>query len=319
MEYKLVKQTVKEWIHTANWHNIVIYLIFVVVSTLFWFMMKLNEEIQRDYTVPVQIENLPEGMTMLRTEALEFNVTVKDKGSSLIKYELGKDAILKLDYNDILHKGNLIHLSQQQMLLAFRNLFGQDKILSFKPDSLLIPFTTLSPKKVAVNIDYNSIVTKPQYVISNIILSPDSVELYSSTEIDDNLKSVNVQSLNLSNISDTTIVSAKVIVPAGVISKPENVKIKMCIVPLITAKKPVNVDVINVPEGRNVVTFPSNVEVSYLVPMDYFKSDNIYIKIRADYANRNSLTSKLPVIITEYSNILRNLTLSADSVEFLIE
>ena len=49
MEYKLIKQTVKEWIHTANWHNIVIYLIFVVVSTLFWFMMKLNEEIQLDY------------------------------------------------------------------------------------------------------------------------------------------------------------------------------------------------------------------------------------------------------------------------------
>ena len=99
----------------------------------------------------------------------------------------------------------------------------------------------------------------------------------------------------------------------------ETVDVKICVVPLITGRKNVTISTINIPVGRKLVLFPSSVDVSYLIPLDYYKSDKVQLDICADYENRNSITSKIPLSIVSNSSVIKNITLSADSVEYLIE
>ena len=319
MNYRQIKSNITQWIASTNGHNIFTYLLFVIVATLFWFLTKLNEEVQKDISLPVTIENIPDGVTLLRSEPVVFNITLKDKGSSLIKYFFDEKTELKLNYLDINSGDNKLKISQQDALSAVRSIFGQAQIVSLKPDSVYIPYTSLPPKKVTVTANCTNIITEPRFVVSKIIVSPDSVNIYSTTNIPQEINSLITKPINLSNICDTTTVTVDLISPKGVMAKPNKVNVTICVVPLVKDSKQISVKPINIPEGRNLVTFPSNVDVSYLVPMDYFKSENIKISLVADFDQRNSTTSKIPLRIDVNSTILKNVTMSTDSVEYIIE
>lgn len=319
MNYKEIEDSFLKWISSTTGHNIFTYLIFVIISALFWCLTTLNEEVQKDISVPVVIENVPENVTLMRNEPIKFNLTIKDKGSSLIKYSLGKNTTLKINFLDVKINDNTIKISQQQALSSFRELLGQAQIISFKPDTILVPFTTLPPKRVSVNINNESIITGPGYVISDIRMSPDSVDLYSSKPIPSELKAIKTTPIVLNNISDTTKVAVNLNTPKGIFSKPNSVSVTICVVPLVKGNKNVTITTVNTPENKKIVTFPSNVNVTYLVPMDYYKSDDISVTVVADFLRHNSVTSKIPLTIESHSNLLQNVSIVTDSVEYIIE
>ena len=92
MNISQFRDSITAWISSATGKNILIYLIFVVVSTLFWLLMSLNDEVQKELAIPLKIEGLPENVTLLRNSPIVLDVTVQSKGSSLIKYDFGKEA-----------------------------------------------------------------------------------------------------------------------------------------------------------------------------------------------------------------------------------
>lgn len=319
MNYKELEDSFFKWISSTTGHNIFTYLIFVIISALFWCLTTLNEEVQKDISVPVVIENVPDNVTLMRNEPIKFNLTIKDKGSSLIKYSLGKNATLKINFLDVKLNENTLKISQQQALSSFRDLLGQAQIISFKPDTILVPFTTLPPKRVPININNESIMTDPGYVISDIRISPDSVELFSSKPISSELMSIRTNPIVLNNISDTATIAVNLATPKGIFAKPDKVNVTICVVPLIKGNKNIAVTPVNMPENRKIVTFPSTVNVTYLVPMDYYKSDDISINVVADFSKHNPATSKIPLTIESHSNLLQNVAITTDSVEYIIE
>lgn len=319
MNYKELEDSFFRWVSSTTGHNIFTYLIFVIISALFWCLTTLNEEVQKDISVPVVIENVPDNVTLMRNEPIKFNLTIKDKGSSLIKYALGKKATLKINFFDVKLNENTLKISQQQALSSFRDLLGQAQIISFKPDTILVPFTILLPKRVPININNESIMTGPGYVISDIRIKPDSVDLFSSKPISSELTSIHTNPIVLNNISDTVTIAVNLATPKGIFAKPDKVNVTICVVPLIKGNKNIAVTPVNMPENRKIVTFPSTVNVTYLVPMDYYKSDDIAINVVADFSKHNSATSKIPLTIESHSNLLQNVTITTDSVEYIIE
>lgn len=319
MNISQLRDKISAWISSATGKSILIYLIFVVVSTLFWFLMSLNDEVQKDLSIPIRIEGLPENVTLLRNTPIVLEATLQSKGSSLIKYNFGNEANLSFRFNEIKDTNKRLKISKQLLQSALHTVLGQGQLVSFKPDSIIVPFTTLPPHKVPVLIDYKNITTQPQYVISNIIVSPDSVNLYSQENISEKVNTVTVEKLSIKNVSDTTVLQAKIVTPSGIMAEIDTVDVKICVVPLITNNKTVPIFAKNVPAGRHLVLFPSSINVSYLIPMDYYKTDRVQIEINADYENRNSKTSKIPLSIISNSSVIKNVTISADSVEYLIE
>lgn len=319
MNVKSVKENVDSWLSSADGHNILVFFVFVIISALFWILMALNDEIQKDISIPVKIENVPEDVTMLYSESMKFDLSVRDKGSALLKYQLGKRAELKFDFASLRASRNQLVINTQDAATALRNIFGQGAITSINPDSIVIPFTRIAPVKVAVDINLSDINTNPRFVISDIIISPDSVLLYSTSDDAIGYTSITTLPITLKEIDDTVSVCAKISTQSGFYPQPEEVNVTFCVVPLITAHRKVDITIINAPENKTVVTFPAQADVSYLVPMDFFKSDDLSIAIVADYEKRSFITPKLPLRIESHSDIIRNVTLDVDSVEYLIE
>ena len=60
-------------------------------SFCFLVFLSLDSEQQRDYDVPVEIENVPDSITMLGRVPSSLNVSVQGKGYQLIRF-MGQDA-----------------------------------------------------------------------------------------------------------------------------------------------------------------------------------------------------------------------------------
>ena len=81
----------------------------------------------------------------------------------------------------------------------------------------------------------------------------------------------------------------------------------------------VPVKVKNTPRNENVITFPSEVEASFLVPFSMYRK-HVSMEAVADY-NDIKITgnNKIAVVIEDCPTLCNNISLSQDSVEYIIE
>ncbi len=283
--------------------------------------MSLNDEIQRDYELPVTIAGLPDDMTLLSShgETPIVNVSIRDKGANHLSRQFMKSNSLKIDYRDFNNiDNNRLTLSEAQLNTSLRQLFGSTAtIVTQTPDSLSISYTTLPPVKVPVVIKSN-ITPKPQYTISGPVRGTvDSVLIFSSSPVSGKIKAVFTDMIHAEGISDTTTVTAGLQVPAGCRAVPEEIKVTIPVEPLISKTFSIPVEPINNPEGTSMVTFPSAVSFSCLVPMSIFNSAGFPIKAYADYNKRSDNMIKLEMSLLPDNYI--NGTLSPSSVEYILE
>jgi len=283
--------------------------------------MSLNDEVQRDYELPVTIVGLPGDMTLLTPhgETPAINVSIRDKGVNHLSRQFMKNNTLKIDFRDFTNvDNNRLTLSESQLNTSMRQLFGGTaSIITQSPDSLSINYTTLPPIKVPVIIKSN-IVPKPQYTINGPIkCSTDSVLIFSSDPTKNHITALFTDMVNLDGISDTTKLTAKLNIPVGCRAVPEEITITVPVEPLVSKTFTIPVEPLNNPEGTTIITFPSSVSFSCLVPMSLFNSAGYPVKAYADYNNRsgNTILLELSLLPDNYLNG----TISPQSVEYILE
>lgn len=307
---------------TARGKNILTFLIFLLISTLFWFMMVLNDDVQRDYKVKLEIEDLPDNVTILTKLPENIDVSVIGKGRSFIKFDWGAaDPILRVKYSDLADRGdNRMALSEQNLSSAVRDIFGTaTQVSSTKPDSLSLKYTTRPGDKLPlfVNLDVQA---SPEYIIyEKPIVDVDSVYVYSVRGIPSSVISVRTEQMSLRNLSDTTIVDARVIAPAGTRVVPETVSVTIPVQPLVSKSQTVDIKVVNVPRGWSLLTFPSAVQISYLLPMSLYSSDYYSPNAVVDYLDINPSRSSVTVDIQGVPDYYRSVMVNPSSVEYVID
>lgn len=177
--FEKLKSQAKVVMDEVRGRNVGTFLVFLLVSFLFWVLMALNDDIQRDFVVPVKLENVPSDVTLLTSEPTSLNLTIKDKGSSLIRYALGSNPILTFNFNDIAVGNNRIVITRQKANNAIRGVFGQAQVMALNPDSISVPYTRRPPRTVKVRLNTEDIAAAPQFMVSGkITFSPDTVSLY---------------------------------------------------------------------------------------------------------------------------------------------
>lgn len=321
LKVRNIYYNLKEGLRTSKGRNILTFFIFLAISTVFWFLLALNDDIQKDYHIPVVLDGFPEDLTLLSGYDPSLNVTVKDKGSSLIRYEWGNTPTIKLRYDDFKNTSDSILIfSGSQLNSALRGVFGTAaSIVSIKPDSLKFAYTTNPAIKVAVSIDCD-IHTQPQYAYGgHPLASVDSILLFSNSPDRYKIHSISTKPIILGDLADTTEVTAILDVPGGMRAVPSTISVKFPVEPLVAKKQSVPVEVINVPMGQKIVTFPSITEVSYLIPKSMYNMGNAHIRATVDYNDIHTNETSLYISLSKLPAYFRNPSLSPDHVEYVIE
>lgn len=206
---------VKEGLRTVKGRNALTFLIFLAISAVFWVLMALNDEVQHDYRLKLKLAGFPDNMTIISGANPTVSVSVKDKGSALMKFTWNTQPELTVNYDEFSKAGdhNLL-MTQAQLNSAVRNIFGSSAtIIAVRPDSLSLHYTTNPGVPVKVRIDADVRPAPSAVAFGRVTLSTDTVMLYSNSKERSRIKTLTTQPIILTGLTDTAHVSAALIVP----------------------------------------------------------------------------------------------------------
>lgn len=308
-------------LRTTKGRNILTFLVFLAISAVFWVLLALNDDVQHDYNINVQLEGFPEHVTILSGYNPSLSIAVKDKGSSLLRFELGNHPTMKLRFDDFINTDDsVLTIRAAQLNSAVRGVFGTAaSIVAVRPDSLKIIYTTNPGIKVPVIVDCD-IHTQTQYAYAgHPIVNVDSVMVFSNSPDRYKTHSVHTRPVVLADLTDTTTVDVSLNVPQGMRAIPSSINVTFPVEPLVAKQQKVPVEVVNVPFGERVVTFPSITEVSYLIPKSMYHAENATIRATVDYNAIHRGEKSLYITLSKLPSYFRNPVLTPDHVEYVIE
>lgn len=304
--------------------NALTFFVFLIISTVFWFLMALNDEVQHDFRLPVSLSGFPEDLTIISGATATVNVTVKDKESSLMKFAWGGMPQLRLAYDEFLKSGeNSLVFSVNQLNSAVRGAFGPTAtVLAVRPDSLNLTYTLNPGVKTRVSVDVDAR-TQPQCIqYGPVTMSPDSVMLFSNSKELYSVAELETAPVVLRDLADTTVVEARLVVPDGMRAIPATVTLSVPVEPLVSKTRRVELQVVDAPAGHRLVPFPSVVEVSFLMPKSLYNKENSPVRAFVEYPAvmpDGASSSSLPVRVGVMPPYYRNVQVSPAAVEFVIE
>ncbi len=153
------------------------------------------------------------------------------------------------------------------------------------------------------------------------VFSPDSVTIYSVGSAGSGLNAIATEPIRLSGLNATTTVRVRLVTPPRTRAIPDSVDVTFRVEPLIVKTRRVVIEPVNVPAGIKLITFPAQVNVSYMLPASIYKHSSPQFRVVADYRqiDRSAPTHNMRLRLVDVDENLQNVYLSTDSAEYIIE
>ena len=305
---------------SSKFRSLLTFGVFVGISAMFWLILTLNDSVQDGCIVSVRISNKPDSVTFISDVPKTIHVEVRDKGSSLMRSMWLKTPTVNLNFRELADDGQLI-CSRSDMMAALKETFGSSAtIVSSSLDSLRLVYTDRPGKAVPVAVSVKASAHAGYYVYGQPASEPTRVTAYGPREIIDTLTRVFTKAYVESDLSESRSFTADLKSIRGVRLIPSTVQIKVNVEPLVAKEDMVTVVAENVPHDENLLLFPSNVRVSYYVPMSEFDDDRKAVRVVVDYndvaAHRGE---RIPLRIEPVKGVNAvNPRLQSDSVEYTL-
>lgn len=311
----------KARLRTPRGRSFLTFMVFLGISAVLWFVLVINDEVQRELRCSVKIVNKPDSVTIISDLPEAINVSVRAKASMLLKHHYASAPTISIDFPTFRHR-NRLTLGSTEMRGIVRNIFGaSSQVLNVAPDSINLLFTTRKPLRLPVKVDAKTSVS-PQCTLSGAI-EPliDSVDVYSLKPLPSNIRYVYTEPIRYDNLDKTEIVAVKLIAPAPETKvSPSQIDVKIPVEPLISKSRKVIVNPVHVPASLRMSTYPPTVEVYYMVPMSLYNDISPDFIVEADYDDvKHAAHSMIPLKLRHIPSEFQNVYLSTDSVEYVIE
>lgn len=297
-----------------------LFLVFVCVSTLFWFILALNDSAQDHFNVNIKIVNKPDSVTFISDVPEKLLVNVSDKGTNLWRNGHLKHPSINIDFK-VYSADGVLRYSYNDIISALHESFGNSaSITSVSLDSLQLFYTSNPGKQVPVVVKSNIYPASGSIMEGIVTSNPASVMVYGNKDVLDTIQYVTTEMLTLREVSETTEMDVKLNRIRNARSIPSKVVVTVPIEPLVRKEALVTVEASNVPTGEELLIFPSKVPVEYYVAMSRLNDDedkNIHLVVDYNDIGKNN-SSKLGITSVKFPERLKNLRLSMDSVEYAI-
>lgn len=296
--------------------NFSVFLVFVCIAAIFWFIITLNDEVQENFEIGVQIDNVPDSVTFITMPPSKIHVVVRAKGGILVQHVFSGKKALHFNFEEF-ESDNRFVVTRNTLNSSLRHLFGSDAVISsMTPDSISLLFTKLPGRELPVELTYDVTAAPGMVVLPNPELSQNTTLLYSTERID-TISRIFTQKVVLRNLDKTTTVSVPLVPLPGTRLKPGSVNVTFSVEQMVRKESEVPVTVDKLPPGKDILFFPARVKVAYYVPMSLYNADVSGLKVEASYSDAlYSPTEKVAVKITGKPSYMSQVELLTDSVEY---
>ena len=318
-----VLATVRNFLFSRANREFLIFLFFLTLSGVFWLLMTLNENYEKEIVIPVRIANIPTDVMLTSEEVDTVKVTIRDRGIQLLAFMYGEEkkrvTVSFKTYDQgsgtgSIPAGDLAKLIQQR-------LSASGKVVNVKPDRLKFFYNTGACKRVPVRWR-GRVIPENLYYLSKVTYSPDSVTIYAAEERLDSISMVYTEPLNYVGFRDTLAVDCKLRKMEGVKMMPDHVK-TVFYTDVLTEESMDGIPIvgINMPDNKVLRTFPAKVTVKFVTGVNIYRTLSASdFTVVVDYNELKSTKSeKCNLTLLKVPEGITHATLVTRQADYLIE
>ena len=303
-------------------HSIFTFLVFLVISTVLWLMVKLSEDYTTQVDFRLKLEDVPAEKWISSNEQ-KVKLSMTTDGFHTLEYRLIRDPrrIVSLSLDEVPYR------LESGTTYSFSSLYVTERIADFLGINAFD--LTMNDAKVYFNLEPLMSKVVPVVLRSDIrpqrqfgvygipILNPSSVTVYGPVDVLDTLRSVRTELLSKLNVSDSFTETLSLDLLDGRLqSNTETVSVS------VQLEKFTETDVkvpIKSPEALQIRFFPEALTVKCLVAIkDYASINTDDFRIEIDTAQLHALQPLLDVRLKSWPQYVQVLDSWPDKVEYLI-
>ena len=305
-----------------------VFLIFVIIATIFWFLNQLEQEYETNVTLPVRYTNFPEDKILVNDLDKYFDIRVKGFGYKLLEYKISNKFLpFVIDVNSITMRMysrkdyvKFYALTKNLSDKIEQQLSSELQIITIEPDTLFFDFADRIHKKVPVVSRVKPLPASQYMIKDQILINPDSITISGANPIIDTINQVYTKKVEINDLTQNFQEFVAIQRYDNVDYSEEKVKISIMIEKFTEGNLKVPLKVKNVPDSLILRTFPDEISVSYFVALsDYDKVLPQFFDAEVDYNDININNNKVKVRVTNWPDYIRSLRFYPQAVEYLIE
>jgi len=297
-----------------------LFMLFFFVAAGFWLIQTLDNEYETDITIPVRLKDVPDNVLLTSDVPPSVKVHVKDKGTMLFNYLMGK-VFIPVNIDFVTGEGNHVQIPSSAFSRTIANQFNSStQVISIVPDTLEYYYSTGRSKKVPVRFR-GTAAAGPRHYLADTLFTPDSVRVYAPLSLLDTIKAAYTEPLELKGIDDTLKQEVRLMAERGVKFVPETTTLTLSVDMYTEKTVEVELHGINFPPNKQLRAFPSRVSVTFqcgLKQFNQFTADDFHIFV--SYEDLLKLgNQKYTVRLRNTPKGISNVRFNPSQVDFLIE
>lgn len=308
--------------------RLVIFIFFLIVSTIIWYLSKLSHEYSTTLAYPIRYESLPKGKVLVGEPPRKIQLRVKAFGYTLLKEKMSAAlSPIELDLNK--------HLSQsfegskaKQFILTFRlrnsviKQLGSEILLEgIEPDTLFVELAAIADKVVQVKPDLQTDFEQQYMQSGDLYLEPQEITISGPKSVIDTIEIVKTKQIKLKKLNQKFTKKISLIPINQVSFSSRSVILSLPVEKYteITVKVPVEIE--NQPDNVKLLFIPRTIDVKCNVVLSkYFNLKPMMFKAVVDYSLiSNSLNKKLKVKLSTVPEFVNLVDFNPKYVEYIIE
>ena len=311
---------IKQKVERTNKHSAFTFLVFLVISTAAWFLVKLSENYVTQTTFRLQMEEV-QADKWISSDEQSVKMSLNIDGFHTLRYKMIRDRVVTIPLNEVsyrLENGNTYSFSSQyvaEKVAEKLNINASD--ITMNDAKIYFTLDALKSKVVPVVLQSN-VTTARQYDIYGIpTLDPSSVTVYGPQEVIDTIKTVRTEPLVMNNVSQNFNATLPLDLLGGRIhSNVKEVKAE------VQVEKYTEMDVevpIKMTDSLKMRFFPETMTVKCLVAMrDYASITPENFTVAVDKQQLKAMQPLLDVRLALWPPTVQILSTRPDKVEYLI-
>lgn len=322
---RLLGETVRTFLLSKKSREVFVFIFFFIVSAGFWLLQTLNDTYDTTLRLHLRLQNVPDGVIITTGLPECINISVRDKGTTLMRYYVEKATLGTVDldfqaYDRGASSSRAIVPHADVMKSIAPLLEPSTRVVGIRPDTVEFFFSRGVKKRVPV-LFKGRVETDPLYYLADLRCDPDTVTVWGDKQELDTLAAVPTVPKVLSGISENTSQKVQLRFRKGMKYEPQEVMLTATVD--VYTQKQVEVPIVgtNFPAGVVLRTFPSTATISFRVGAKDFKNvtaDNFVIT--ATYEELMELPdSILPLSLRSVPAGVSQVRIHPESVQFLIE
>ena len=313
---------IKQKVEQKNKSSIFTFLVFLVISTVAWLMVKLSEDYTTQAVFRVQLNEVPADKWISSPEqSVKMSLNVDGFHTLLYKMMGETNRVVVISLNDVtyrLENGNTYSFSSQyvsQNVAEMLDVNPTDIIIN--EAKVYFNMDALKSKVVPVSLR-TDIKTQRQYGVYGIpMVDPASVTIFGAQEVIDTIKTVRTELVTKENVSQSFSVTVPLDMLGGQIRS--NVKVVKADVEVekfteLDVEVPIRLD-----DGLKIRFFPETMTVKCLVAMrDYASISPESFRVTIDEEQLKAMQPLLDIQLVTWPPSAQIVSTRPDKVEYLI-